>query len=259
MGADRSKMLRYLRTLHDYLAARGWVNRAFVYTPLTDEPGSAQDCQDIRNFAALVHEAHPNLRVLVTEQLTPENPAWGSLVGSADIWVPIFNSYNASAAQTLQAGGDEVWTYQTGAWNIAHPTWLLDYPILHYRIALWMLWVNRIDGLLYSQTTYWSQVADPWTDTRTYRDGTRVYNGEGSLFYPGNAVGYNGPIVSARLKALRDGMEDYEYLKILAGIIGVSGANSLATSVATSFTTWNPSPANLQAIREAVAQRITNP
>ena len=152
-----------------------------------------------------------------------------------------------------------MWTYQTGAWNIAHPTWLLDYPILHYRVPLWMLWVNRIDGLLYWQTTYWSQVADPWTDTRTYRDGTRVYNGEGSLFYPGNAVGYNGPIVSARLKALRDGMEDYEYLKILAGIIGVSGANSLASSVATRFTSWNPSPANLQAIREAVAQRITNP
>ena len=257
LGADRPKMIRYLRTLHDYLASRGWVDRAYMYPPRNDEPASAQDYQDIRNYAAMVHEANPNLKVLVAHNQAI-NPAWGSLDGSVDLWVPHFLHYNASTAHVQQAAGDRVWAYTTGAAG-GMQTWCIDYPVMNYRAPLWAVWVNRIDGLLYWNSAWWSGVSDPWTDTRTVRWGSVVLNGDGSLLYPGNAVGYTGPIVSARLKALRDGMEDYEYLKILAGIIGAAGADTLAASVATGFTAWNRSAANLQAVREAVGQRITSP
>jgi hypothetical protein len=254
VGADRAKMIRYLRTIYDYLNARGWSDRAFLYTPTTDEPGSAQDYQEIRDFAAMVHEANPNLRVLVTEQLTPENASWGSLDGSADIWVPRFSDYNASAAQTLQAAGDRVWVYTTGV--TPAPVWLLDYPVLNFRVPLWMNWVNRVQGVLYWTSTYWAEVSDPWTDTRTMHDGPYVLNGEGSLVYPGNAVGYSGAIASARLKALRDGLEDYEYLKLLGSVTGTSVADSIARTIATSFTSWNRSAEALQDARETLAERI---
>ena len=41
------------------------------------------------------------------------------------------------------------------------------------------------------------------------------YPGEGMLVYPGSAVGLNQVVPSMRLKWLRDGVEDYEYLQIL--------------------------------------------
>jgi hypothetical protein len=41
------------------------------------------------------------------------------------------------------------------------------------------------------------------------------YNGEGCLVYPGAAVGVDGPVAGLRLKAIRDSIEDYEYLAIL--------------------------------------------
>ena len=258
LGVDRPKMIRYLRTMYDYLAARGWADRAFIYPPVTDEPGSAQDYQEVRDFAAMVHEANPNIQVLVTEQPTPENPSWGTLAGSADIWVPTMYAYNASAAQARQAAGDKVWSYTTGGYGGVNspPSWLIDFPILNYRVPLWINWVNRIDGLLYWQMTHWSEVADVWTDARTMRWGGHAFNGEGSLFYPGNAVGYSGPVVSARLKALRDGMEDYEYLKLLANAAGAGTADTIARTVGTTFSSWSRSAATIQEARETLAERI---
>jgi hypothetical protein len=134
--------------------------------------------------------------------------------------------------------------------------WMVDYPILNYRVPHWVNWLTRVDGLLYWSMTAWGSISDPWTQTGTYSYGGMVMNGEGSLFYPGNAVGYPGPIASARLKVLRDGMEDYEYLRLLAQVAGTSVADSMARSVATSYNAWNKSAANLQTNREAIAQRI---
>ena len=62
--------------------------------------------------------------------------------------------------------------------------------------------------------------------------------------------------MSARLKALRDGMEDYEYLKLLSGILGVSTADTLARTVGTTYGSWNTSPLNLQTTRETLGRRI---
>ena len=73
-----------------------------------------------------------------------------------------------------------------------------------------------MSGLLYlGGMSYWRAVEDPWTDPWTYGRPDRVYNGEGTLVYPGRAAGYEGIAPSLRLKALRDSVEDYEYLSIL--------------------------------------------
>jgi hypothetical protein len=253
VGADRRKAIRYLRTLYDYLAARGWAGRAYVYPPINDEPGSEADYEKIRNYAAMVREANPNLRVLVTEHHATDA---AQIDGAVDIWVTHFQGYNASTAQARQAAGAEQWVYQTDAWGGSYMGWMLDYPILNYRVPQWANWINRVDGLLYWQMTAWDSARDPWTQTGTFSYGGMTLNGEGSLFYPGNAVGYQGPIASARLKALRDGMEDYEYLKLLAEIAGPSVADSMARAVASSYSAWNRSAANLQNNREAIAHRI---
>jgi hypothetical protein len=251
--ADRPKAIRYLRTMYDYLAPRGWANRVYVYPPINDEPASAEAYEKIRNYAAMVHEANPNLKVLVTEHHSTDA---AQIDGAVNIWATHFQGYNASTAAARRAAGVQQWGYQVDAWGGTYMGWMIDYPILNYRVPLWASWVNRVDGLLYWAMTYWAAIADPWTDTGTYSYSGMIMNGEGSLFYPGNAVGYQGPIVSARLKVLRDGMEDYEYLKLLAGVAGTSVADSMARTVATSYSSWNGSAANLQTNREAIAQRI---
>jgi hypothetical protein len=167
-----------------------------------------------------------------------------------DIWVPTFRDYDPTAAQARQALGDEVWSYTAGWQCTGCPGWLLDYPVLHHRIPLWITWRFHITGLLYWTTTYWPN--DPWVDPKTYSR----YNGDGSLLYPGSAVGYPGPVVSIRLKAIRDGMEDYEYLKLLADLGDPAGADTIALGVASGFTGWRRNRQDLYRARQQLAEKI---
>jgi hypothetical protein len=55
---------------------------------------------------------------------------------------------------------------------------------------------------------------------RQTNDGKQYYwirypNGDGYLAYPGEPAGVDGPISSLRLKAVREGSEDYEYYLLL--------------------------------------------
>ena len=79
---------------------------------------------------------------------------------------------------------------------------------------------------------------------------------EGALFYPGLDAGIEGPVASMRLKALRDGMEDYEYLKLLAEREGTERARAKAMEIARSWTDWNTDPAALLRTRAEIARRI---
>jgi hypothetical protein len=88
---------------------------------------------------------------------------------------------------------------------------------------------------------------DPWMNPLNYRQ----FNGEGSLFYPGADASIEGPVASMRLKALRDGLEDYEYL-VLAGEAGAAQAASIAKS----WTQWETNPAKIAAAREELAKVI---
>jgi hypothetical protein len=97
----------------------------------------------------------------------------------------------------------------------------MDYPLLNYRVPAWMAWRDGITGLLYwGGLTYWSETDDPWTRAPFYTEKPMakegqpapIFNGDGSLLYPARATGFDGLVPSIRLKALRDAIEDYEYL-----------------------------------------------
>ena len=70
----------------------------------------------------------------------------------------------------------------------------------------------HLTGLLYWRVDLWT--SDPWTDVQTYRANGNDYPGEGMLVYPGKPVGVTGVVPSMRLKWLRDGVKDYEYIEI---------------------------------------------
>lgn len=66
----------------------------------------------------------------------------------------------------------------------------------------------------------------------------------------------NAAIPSARLKAIRDGVEDYDYLALLANLGDPILAKSLAKALAPAFDSWNHDPAAVVAAREQAAARI---
>jgi hypothetical protein len=79
---------------------------------------------------------------------------------------------------------------------------------------------------------------------------------EGSLLYPGTDAGVQGFITSIRLKQIREGLEDYEYLNILAKHQGGAVAQRLVKKLARNWHDWDTDYKHLLEAREVIARSI---
>jgi len=252
LGEDRDKAIRYLRNLYDYLDANGWAEMSYTY--IIDEPNDAEAYDRVRAFAQLLHEAHPKLKFLCTEQTKTQNPDWGDFYGYVDIWVPLWPLHDEENAQGRLNAGDELWSYTALCQGKEpSPFWQLDFPVLNYRIPMWGSWRYQMTGLLYWSVVYWDRVKDPWLDQLTIYGR---YNGDGSLLYPGADAGIDGPVASIRLKNIREGMEDYEYFKILADLGDERFVDDQVRELFQTWFSWEKNPDRLMETRERLAQKI---
>jgi len=110
------------------------------------------------------------------------------------------------------------------------PTVMVDLPAISTRIFEWLTYLYRTTGELYYETIFqypYSYKVKKGSDGKESKVPDRnpfeyVYyfggHGDGILFYPGKPDYVGGtkhiPIESIRLKLIREGMEDYEYLKM---------------------------------------------
>jgi len=251
-GKNRELTKRYLAGMQAYLAEHGWLDGAYVY--ILDEPNDKEAYAEVRRLAAVVHEAAPKLRVLCTEQTKTSNPAWGDLYGAVDIWVPLWPLHDEATAQQRLAAGEQLWSYTALCQCGDKPLfWQLDFPPLNYRVWAWINYRYQITGLLYWTSVYWGHVKDPWLDQPSFR---LAYNGEGMLFYPGRDAGFDGPVASMRLKQIREGMEDYEYLHLLAQKAGREKAQAFALRIVRTWMDWEKDPAKLIEVRAELARTI---
>lgn len=207
-----------MKHLSDRLEKTGWIEKGFVY--LIDEP-SAEAIPDVVRLGKRIHAINPRLRYLMTShsaQLLSDK----RIIDDAEIniWAPLLSVMASPAQKKLlleeQRRGKELWWYTCVAPKWKGINYFIDDAATAPRIHPWMncLWGN--DGILYWATDNWTQAdCDPWQKTETYPTG----NGDGSLLYPGRD-GFDHPVASIRLKMLREGLEDYELLKLLAGRLG---------------------------------------
>jgi len=253
--------------LHAWLAA--WDRAAaeldrpnvLLYTYLRDEPNDEEAYRYVQRWGRAIRAADSVVKVLVVEQTWTQNEDWGDLYGAIDIWCPLFSLCKPESAAKRQALGETVWTYTALCQGNPTPWWHTDFPLLNYRVPAWIAWRYRIRGLLYwGGMSFWRQVDDPWTDPGTLdRRNQRqelLYNGEGSIVYPGRPAGYEGIAPSLRLKALRDSIEDYEYLAILERRGLAQQAQETILPLATTWFQWEPDPAAYEKTRARLAEMI---
>jgi hypothetical protein len=251
-GKNRDLTKRYLAAMQAYLAEHGWLDGAYIY--LLDEPNDKEAYETVRRLAAVAHEAAPKIRVLCTEQTKSSNSEWGDLYKAVDIWVPLWPLHDEPTAKERLAAGEQLWSYTAlcqGGGKALY--WQLDFPLLNYRVWAWLNYRYQITGLLYWTAVYWGHVKDPWLDQPSFR---LAYNAEGMLLYPGRDAGFDGPVVSMRLKQIREGMDDYEYLHLLAQKAGREKADAFARQVGRTWTDWETNPDRLLEVRAELARAI---
>ena len=202
------------------------------------------------------------------------------MLSSLDILVPIINEMYGTSTDPYP--GDQrssydaflmepnklLWMYQscepssscsngTVEGYSGWPTLFIDETALSNRMMQWMEFAYQASGDLYYDTTY--AMSQPTNDawTSQYEFGN---NGDGSLFYPGKPSVIGGmhdiPIESIRMKMIREGMQDYEYLNLLVTLKDTSFAQTELAKVVTNAGTWVHDPAVLEQVREEMANEI---
>jgi len=76
------------------------------------------------------------------------------------------------------------------------------------------------------------------------------------LVYPGKQVGVKGVVASMRLKWLRDGVEDYDYVQILKDLGKADLAMQITRSVGPDWTNWTRDSNAIEAARLKLGETI---
>jgi uncharacterized protein (TIGR03382 family) len=262
-----------------FFRQRGWFDRLFDYT--CDEPPAFCAWSDIPARQAIVKAADPALKTLVTTSI--QDAQDNGVLSAVDILTPVVNYLHGKSAQDPggwedRYSGDqspryadwlasspakELWVYQscmshgcdgTSPYFEGWVSYAIDHSAVRNRGMEWTSFQLGATGELYYETAEMYVRGDPWTDEWNYGG-----NGDGSLFYPGTPAAIGGqtdvPVASLRLKMIREGMEDYEYLKALSD----AGDPALAMEIASQLfpTPWTqPAVSDLLAARERIADRI---
>jgi len=237
-----------LGAIDDYLALHGWQGKGYYY--VQNEPQGPEDYDVAAFLAKLTKQAAPNLRIAVSEEPKPEIVE-NAMAGGAsyDLWWANLSAFEPSYAATRQAAGESVWWYFLYGDLPPHFNPItIDHSGLESRIAHWAAWKYRIRGFAYYSVTGWG--GDPYGNPKP--EGTNQ-NGDGFLLYPPK----NGQMVtSIRWELLRDGEEDFEYLKLAAGGIipatpgGGVGCDASVDSAVSSTTSFTRDTAALEHLRD---------
>jgi hypothetical protein len=211
-----------------HLEKRGWRGRAYTY--IIDE-----SYRGVRSLTRLIHEGHPGIRTMLT--CTPEEG-----YPDVDIWCVRINNFDPETARRFGDRGKELWIYVASPTR-PFPTIILDGPSIDVRVIPWICRRIGATGLVYWCVNFW-HFTDPWKDPMTWPD----QNGNGSLYYPGS----EGPVGSIRIEVLRDGMEDYEYLRAAEEEGMSASAAEILGTVASSTWEYARDPDRLLAAREAL-------
>jgi hypothetical protein len=215
-------------------AAGGFADRAVSYDGRCDEAGrNATRWSACRRAVTSIRSAWPGIPNVVTTSIQDADDANGRDL--VDIIAPVIDHIDGKAGSGydgdqrykyddfLARHGTQLWLYTScdasgcaspGETNPYYRGWV-DYTIdtnaTQNRAMGWMLYEYRASGELYYATDLKLRTA--WTDQWAFGG-----NGDGTLVYPGTTDRVGGthpiPLESLRLKMIRNGNQDYEYLRL---------------------------------------------
>jgi len=204
----------------------------------------------MKAWARVLHEAGVDNLVTMTPARELFDDGAGSGRSAVDIWVLLPEMYERAPERVAEAlaKGDEVWSYNALVQDEYSPKWQIDFEPINHRIQPGF--INQslgLTGLLYWRVDLWTD--DPWNDVQTFKAGGNDYPGEGMLLYPGQPVGVEGVVPSMRLKWLRDGVEDYEFIELLKRKGCGDIAAEITRTIGASWRQWTQNPGLLESQR----------
>jgi hypothetical protein len=188
-----------VKNLLAHVRERGWLDRFVMH--IVDEPSPHTEA-DYKKKSELVHQWAPEVRFLEAMSLMDAR-------GHLDIWVPQLSHFDEHMDHYLKMrdeSGIELWHYTCMYPTGLYPNRFLDFSLAKTRLLHWINWRYRLTGYLHWGLNYWTE--DPFHEDRVRDD---LPPGDSWIVYPGA----DGPIDSIRWEQMREGIQDYELLRLL--------------------------------------------
>jgi hypothetical protein len=219
----------YLRSVRSFWQSHGWLD-SYSYLWGMDEPGPSR-FRVVEHQAKVAHSCFPGSHVIVTGMPTAQNRfLWDGGRDDVDAWVVLASRYYGRYSRHGASRADQelrlidaarrrhkqIWTYTYAASSHSTPGFTATEPASDPRLFVDWAALEGITGLLYGQGTTTYGKGDPLVSNDKAK-GSYV------LLYPGR----DGPIPSARLEVLREGIEDWEILDVVRHRHGAAAVRKL--------------------------------
>lgn len=265
---DDEKLLEYYEKIKSNPV---WLEKAYFYP--YDEPTTQEHMDIVEELCSRLQTLAPEIKIVIpffknikvdndTDEIDfledyvtiwcPKSAAW------EEGWLddPLNRGYFGDRMEEQKAGGDKVWWYVCWEPGPPYNNLYVDEVGLDHVKLFWQQYQFGSDGFLYWGSNYWKYTDDPWTDMATVKWLTNNVFGDGSLLYPGNKVGIEGPVASLRLECIRNGMEDIEMLKLAEELLGKDWVDEKVYKVSQSITDHVKETSVFNAVRKEIGEAV---
>jgi hypothetical protein len=240
----RAYLSQFVQALYRHLEDKGWAKMYMQH--ISDEPTHVQAYNDL---VTLMKKQAPDIRVIEATILGHK------VENSVDIHVPIIWYYPTEEAfyKAHQQAGGEVWLYTScDDPQGAYANRFLERELIQTRIMHWINYRYNITGFLHWGLDWWEGI---YRDKELYVDDTsRFPAGDACIVYPDDGKVYS----SIRFEAMRDGIADYELLKLLEKK-DAKKAEELAGSIVKNMDRYDTNIASFRAKRIQLLERLAQP
>jgi Glycoside hydrolase 123, catalytic domain/Glycoside hydrolase 123 N-terminal domain len=241
----------FLTALNTHLAEKNW--KSIYFQHILDEPHGGEPPY----YARMADLVHRNLPGVLTMDAVDASDIPEELKNNTDVWVPQlgrFDNQMPLLRDRIQSGR-EVWFYTCLFPNKRYLNRLIDYPLVKVRLLHWLNFRYGFTGFLHWGWNYWTP--EPVKDTQPVIDANTqlLPPGDAFIVYPDRAG--KSVFSSIRLEAMREGIEDYELLRVLQQT-NPAAAEQLSQTAIASFTEYVRDPAEFRKIERRLLQALSN-
>ncbi len=206
--------------------------RLIVYLNGLDESYFPEAWDRMDYWGKVFHQYFPESKFRVDGNYNEE--AMEIIHDAIDYWCCHTIGYNMDLIKKYREMGVTDWFYGPQLYELAKNSWcgsstFMDLPLLNERAPSWAAW--KYGTLTWCSWGIGSGWKSAWYNSETWKDyfrdhgkgplSFRRYNGNAQLIYaPGIVPMVNRVCPSLRLKATRDGVEEWEMMNMLAELDG---------------------------------------
>ncbi len=199
---------------------------------IADEP-IVLNIESWEGIAEQVKAASPEMKIIEAYRTERHDP---SLI---DIIIPQLDEFEWPVYRTCEP---EKWFYTCMYPRYTYANRYVNQPLIKTRIMHWINYKYGAEGYLHWGLNYWPDGRDPYGDVSVPENDWP--GGDAYVIYPG----YRKVYPSIRLFAMRDGINDYELLRLVYEK-DPAAAMKFADRVVTDFYTYNTSVSDFRRLR----------